>query len=236
MISAAISNYHLFQWDVMNWSMSLKFWQRHTQLDLSTVRALEIGAGDNGGLSLWLASLGATVICTDCETQLSNVQAFHRQFHVRGKIDYEVLDTLSINYSEQFDCILFKSVLGGIGNRKNVENQLNAVNQMHKALRPGGELLFAENMAGTQLHMALRRRFGAGRTAWRYPSLDEIHRMLEPFESYKLKTCGFIGALGRNHLQGSILGGFDRAMFNWLIPSNARYIVFGIAQKRSVPE
>lgn len=226
-----IDSHQLFQWDVLNWSQALPFWVSRTRLDLSGVRALEIGAGENGGLSLWLASLGAQVVCSDCDKRLAKAQEFHQGFQLSGRIDYEVLDAMAIPYQDHFDVVLFKSVLGSIGNRMYLENQQAAVLEMHKALRPGGELLFAENLIGTWAHMALRRRFGAARYKWRYLSLGEFHEVLRPFDSYTLKTCGFVGALGRNHLQRQLLGGVDALLFNWLIPPSMRYIVFGVARK-----
>jgi SAM-dependent methyltransferase len=226
-----IDSQQVFQWDVLNWSQALPFWLSQTRLDLRGVHALEIGAGENGGLSLWLASLGATVVCSDCDKRLAKAQAFHQGFQLSGRIDYEVLDASHIPYENNFDLILFKSVLGSIGNRLYLENQQAAVLEMHKALRPGGELMFAENLIGTWVHMALRRRFGAARYKWRYLSLTEFHDVLRPFSSYSMKTCGFVGALGRNHFQRQVLGGLDGALFNWLIPPHMRYIVFGLARK-----
>lgn len=226
-----IDNKHLFQWDVLNWSKALSFWLKNTRLDLRGVRALEIGAGENGGLSLWLASLGAHVVCSDCSKGLNRAEEYHRNFQLKGQIKYEVLDAERIQYRDQFDVVLFKSVLGAIGDRESLEHPRIAILQMYQALRPGGELHFAENLIGTSVHMALRRHLGAGRSNWRYLSLPEFHEILSPFDNYSLKTCGFVGALGRNHFQRQVLGGIDALLFNWLVPPAKRYIVFGIASK-----
>ena len=52
------------EWDVRNWSAALEFWKANSSINLAGCSALEIGS-DYGGLSLWLASEGANVICSD---------------------------------------------------------------------------------------------------------------------------------------------------------------------------
>ncbi len=51
----------VFEWDIVNWSVALTFWNKHLQNSLVGARVLEIGAR-NGGLSLRLALNGADVI------------------------------------------------------------------------------------------------------------------------------------------------------------------------------
>ena len=43
---------------------SLEHWQRYATVDLTRSTALEVGAGQSGGLSLWLALQGCDVVCS----------------------------------------------------------------------------------------------------------------------------------------------------------------------------
>ena len=97
---------------------------------------------------------------------------------------------------EAFDVIAFKSILGGIGANDHVERQRDAIERLHAALKPGGNLLFAENVAATRIHAAVRARFGAGKDGWRYPTMRELSALLRPFASVHGRTAGFLGTWG----------------------------------------
>lgn len=56
---------------------------------------------------------------------------------------------------------------------------------------------FAENAAGSLLHRAALRHFGAGRWQWRYVDLDELPALMAPFEDYRTMTFGLTAAFGR---------------------------------------
>lgn len=51
-------------------------------------------------------------------------------------IEYRAVDATDIPFSEEFDVIGFKAVLGGIG-RGGRETQARAIREMHKALKKG---------------------------------------------------------------------------------------------------
>ena len=102
---------------------------------------------------------------------------------------------------------------------------------MYKALKPGGELLFAENLTSTKWHKFFRNKFTAGKFFWRYVTKEEIIGMLSLFSQYKYIAKGFLGAFGRNRKQRNILGRIDQTLLDHLIPESWRYIIIGIAKK-----
>jgi 2-polyprenyl-3-methyl-5-hydroxy-6-metoxy-1,4-benzoquinol methylase len=218
----------LVRWDVRNWSRALEFWQGHSTQDLSHCAALEIGAR-KGGLSLWLALQGATVVCSDLKGPTEQTIQYHREQGASG-ITYSSVDARAIPYAECFDVVLFKSVLGYLGIDGSKTAQEKAITEMHKALKPGGELLFAENLCGSPLHRLLRRCYRR-QSRWRYLSLDEIREMLAPFSHVSLKAVGVTGALGRNPLQQEWLGTIDAVLLDRVMPDRWKYIVVGVARK-----
>lgn len=226
-------NYNLddiIEWDVSNWSLALEYWGKNTSHDLSKTRALEIGSG-KGGLSLWMALNGAKVLCTDLHKPGDLAIEKHKKYNVENLIDYQALNVLDIQYIDRFDIVFFKSVLGGIGADDNKENQINAIHQMYKCLKKGGELFFAENLVASPIHHFLRKNFILWGKKWRYVSIEEMLEMLSVFSDVRYITVGFLGAFGRNEWQRKMLGAFDKSFINFLVPIDWRYIMIGIAKK-----
>ncbi len=218
------------QWDVRNWSTAVRYWEAHTSINLSNCLALEIGS-NRGGLSLWMARHGARVICSDLNGPTREAEQLHREHQVSGLIEYEAIDATNIPYQEHFDIIFFKSVLGGVGVNDKKERQVMAINQIHKALKEGGELFFAENLVGSPLHKLFRKRFVKWGIEWRYVSLEEMGEFLAPFSKVTYRTIGFLGAFGRTESQRGILSWFDKYLIDPFVPSSWRYIVAGVATK-----
>jgi SAM-dependent methyltransferase len=220
-------------WDIVTWSRAIPFWQHHLGSDLSGMKALEIGAGNhNGGISLWLASLGAEVVSSNYEEVSLTVKQFHRKHGVQERIRYEKLDAKTLPYRDSFDVVAFKSVLGRIG-AAGISEEQRAVTRFVEALREGGTLIFAENLSGTRVHAMLRSRFGAGKRGWRYPGLSEIHSLLAPFDGLDVMTTGFLAAFGPAEWQKSVLGRID-SVLEPLIPESWRYVVIGVARKKKL--
>jgi 2-polyprenyl-3-methyl-5-hydroxy-6-metoxy-1,4-benzoquinol methylase len=219
----------IIQWDTMNWSQALQCWNRAFPLGLSGKKCLEIGSSA-GGLSLWAASKGARVLCTDIVLPGTRAASLHAQYGVQDLVSYATLDASTMSFREEFDIILFKSVLGAIG-RTSATQQDAAVRRMYEALKPGGCLLFAENLRGSRMHRALRKHFVSWSANWRYVSLQEMRSYLRCFAQVAIKTCGVVAAFGRNEVQRHILGRLDRALLTPLFPAAWHYIVYGIAQK-----
>ena len=219
------------EWDVRNWSVALDFWRARSRIPLAGARVLEIGA-HGGGLTLWLADQGAHVVCTDRYQPRPEAIALHRANGVDDRVEYRSVDATAIPFEGEFDLVVFKSVLGALGEK---EAQVRAVAGMHRALRPGGELLFAENLVGSPVHMYLRRRLTRWGSAWRYITLAEMREFLAPFAETRLLTIGTVAALGRTEPQRDALARADRAVLDRVVPDRWKYIVAGVARKAASP-
>lgn len=216
-------------WDVTNWSRALSVWEAGVGTDLSGAFALELGSR-NGGLALWLALRGATVVCSDLEEPGDDARDLHRQFGVHSRISYAAVDATTIGRKSEFDIIAFKSVLGGIGSLGRKERQRVALLSIHQSLKPGGTLVFAENLPASPAHRVLRKVAVPWGRAWRYASLDELREFLAPFAGVDLRSLGFLGALGRSERQRRVLGALDRVI-DPAVPATWRYVAVGVATK-----
>lgn len=219
----------IIQWDVKSWKPALEYWDRN--IDWSRIgNALELG-GREGGLSLWLALKGISTVCSDIDTTQETAQPLHNRHNISNLISYQDIDAIKIPYENHFDLIVFKSIMGGVGGHDNLKNQQQAFHQIYKALKPGGKLLFAENLVASPLHQMLRKRFINWGHSWRYVTLKEMHEFLAEFSSYKMETTGVLGTLGRTEPQRNFLATIDKIGLNKLCPQNWHYISYGIAIK-----
>lgn len=219
------------EWDVVNWAKALSFWKRQAGAMLPGADVLEVGCRDCG-ISLWPLSAGARhVVCTDLGGPSQTAVDRHERYLVSGRVEHCDVDVTRMPFRDQFDVVIFKSVLGGIGGAGGSEGQRQAVAQMHAALRPGGVLLFAENMVSSPIHGLLRRRFVTWGDRWLYVDLPSLAAFLAPFERVELNTAGFLGAVGRTDNQRRILGSLDSLVGDWVVPRSWNYIAFGAAFK-----
>jgi len=239
LVGSGVVAYHLavridaagaIAWDVANWSAALRFWERAGNLTGPGLDCLEIGAHD-GGLSVWLAQHGHSVVCSDLANTNGHARSLVERYGVNDLVRFEDIDATAIPYTEAFDVIVFKSVLGGVGHGGAIERQELAVKSMHRALRPGGRLLFAENLTGSPMHTWLRGRYVEWGARWRYVTIDEMQAFLKPFSQLRYGTTGFFGTLGRSERQRRALSIVDRLVMNALIPASWRYIMYGVATK-----
>ncbi len=219
----------ILQWDVRSWSKALHFWEQVVQWRKDGL-ALELGA-NQGGLSLWMALNGQKVLCTDLEGVEERASELHTRFSVQERIGYAHVDALNIPYENYFDVIVFKSILGGIGRNNNIEAQEKVMQEIYKALKPGGILLFAENIEASPLHRFFRRRFVRWGQSWRYVRVTELEHWLNSFSSYALHTTGFSATFGRSENQRRVLSWLDTLILNQITPRNWRYIAYGFARK-----
>jgi SAM-dependent methyltransferase len=201
----------IIEWDIPNWSVALEYWKKNTIHNLSSVHALEIGS-KHGGLSLWAALNGMNVLCTDIGSPSSKAIEKHRRYGVAHLIKYEVLNALYIPYSEMFQVVFLKSVLGGVG------DHAKAIEEIYKSLSKGGELWFAENLAGSPLHRFLRKRYVQWGNTWRCVTIHELLECFSMFSTFSYKTVGFLGALGRSPFQRRVLGMIDRIIADKMVP------------------
>jgi SAM-dependent methyltransferase len=219
----------IIQWDVRNWSAALSFWERN--VDWHRVQeCLELG-GRDGGLSLWLALKGMHVVCSDVEDNRQRAHMHHQRHTFGGSIEYAVVDALDIPYENHFDVIAFKSVLGGVGCDGRKDRQQKAVDHIYKALKPGGKLLFIENLVASPLHSFVRRKFVRWGNSWRYVTLAEMREFLRTFKNVQMGTTGVLGTFGRTERQRDVLARVDQALLNHVTPARWQYLVFGIAEK-----
>lgn len=215
------------EWDVRNWGIALDFWLAHSTKRLSECKVLEIGT-NTGRLSLWLASKGAKVVCSDVNRVRKEAVELHQSSDLAHLIEHQTIDATSIPYAEEFDIVVFKSVIGAIDTK---EAQAKAVGEMHKALKKGGELFFAENLVASPMHMFLRRKMISWGETWRYVTIEEMNEFLAPFSERKLRTIGFAGTFGRSEAQRNLLALGDRLIFERIVPESWKYIIAGVARK-----
>jgi SAM-dependent methyltransferase len=218
----------IIRWDVKIWSKSLDYWENN--IDWQAVQnCLELG-GREGGLSLWLALKGKKVVCSDLKNTKITAEKLHAAYNISTLISYQDIDATNIPYENFFDIIIFKSIIGGIGKNDNIEIQRKVFEEIHKALKPGGKLLFAENLIASPFHQYARKKFVSWGESWRYVSIAELTLFLRQFSAYNIKTTGFFSAFGRNERQRQLLGAID-ALLNKIIPDKWKYVSYGIAQK-----
>ena len=216
----------ILQWEIRSWSRALPFWEKHIRVD-RPLKALGIGERE-GGLSLWLASKGIDVTCTDLHSFPPGTRDLHLRYGVSDRITYAQADATALQFPDRsFDLVFFKSVIGALGSK---EAQKKAIDEMHRVLKPGGKLLFAENLHGSPLHRWLRKRFVAWDSYWRYLDPIEDRDLFKTFSFFDQRTTGFIANLGRSEAQRDLLARLDLILLP-LVPIRQRTILYGVGVK-----
>lgn len=217
------------EWDVVNWSKALVFWQSKINLENKNLTCLELG-GRSGGLSLWLASKGNGVVCSDFTNPQRDAEVLHRKYPIKDKISYQAIDATQIPYENHFDVIVFKSILGGISRNEQTQLRHQTIDQIYKALKPGGSLLFAENLTGSFVHQFIRKKMVKW-NYWNYLDLNETDQLFEKFSSFEFKTAGVLGLFGRNEFQRGFLARIDTLLLEKILGNRMKYVLFGVAKK-----
>ncbi len=216
----------VFQWDVRSWSRALPLWEKYLD-DPSGKTALALGERD-GGLSFWFAQQGYQVYCTDLNGPSDQAKALHERHGLSSRITYEAQDATALRLPDNYvEIVVFKSVIGALSTK---DRQQQAVNEMWRVLKPGGVLLFAENLTGTAMHQALRKRFVKWDNYWRYLRVPDDLDLFHAFERVELRTTGFLANLGRSEAQRDLLARID-ALIEPLVPDHKRCILLGAAVK-----
>jgi SAM-dependent methyltransferase len=231
MAAASLTHYQLqevFEWDVRTWSVAYHLWEPHLRA-LQTAKGLELG-GRRGGLSLMLALHGIQATCSDLHNPENIARPLHKKHAVTHLVDYAAINALEIPDAGQWDVIVFKSMVGALGRVNGEKSQKEVFEQIYRALKPGGILLYAENLAGSKLHRVLRKAFVPWGKNWRYPTLLELQNWQHPFELMECRTTGFLSAFGRSEKQRCVLARLD-ALILPLCPSSWRYVAYGVAYK-----
>jgi SAM-dependent methyltransferase len=227
----------VIEWDAENWGKSLDIWQP-TMSDAPNLHCLEIGSR-RGGLALYAALNGHNCISSDIENPESAARIVHERYPetVQNRITYAAINAMDIPYENHFDVIFIKSVLTVIGEIQGHSNdvrrevQQKAVAQFYKALKPGGKLLFAENLKGSWLHTTARNLFVPWGAKARYFEIADLLDLLQDFDVKTHQEVGFLGTFGRSEAQRALLGRID----TWLapiLPAAWRYISIGVAVKK----
>ena len=205
-------------WDVNNWSKSLDIWTPF----IGDVQKTVLVVGDREGrLSLWFALKGHNVLCTDKHGIVESAKKLHNFYSVSDSIKYFNVDIMDFDFNDnQFDIIAFKSVLGALKNEINIKN---AIDGMHRILKPGGKLLVAENAEGSVIHSQFRFRYN--KYSWRYLNINELVKIFSPFNIIVSKQYGFFSAFGFNESIRKYLSYIDKLM-NSIIPNRLKYIHF----------
>lgn len=219
-------------WDIPTWRRAFLHWERVLESH-PPANGLELGA-KLGGASLFLAHrFGTEMICSDLGGPADGAAALHAQHGVSDLISYADANAISLPYDDSsFDVVVFKSILGSIAGVVGAEAMQTTMKEIRRVLRPGGTLLFAENLSATVGHQFLRRRIRTWGRGWHYLSLNELTVLLDrTFPSAVVKTTGFICVgvperFGRLRASaGTVDGVLDR-----VLPMRARYLAFGHAR------
>lgn len=220
----------ILEWDVHNWKKAVDFWEQHVCWPSFPATALEVGAR-HGGLSLFLALKGFQVVCSDLGIPGETARHLHGKYSVTEQISYRALDATQLDCAaETFDVVVFKSILGGIGRPGQAHLKQRAIQEIYRVLKPGGYLLFGENLQATRWHQWLRQHFVPWSVYWGYVTVAEMHQLLSPFRQVHSNSYGVLGLLGRQEWQRQWLGWLDDQIESWL-NKDQRYLICGVAQK-----
>jgi SAM-dependent methyltransferase len=224
-------------WDVLNWAEILPFWSEPLRTrDTRTTKVLALGERE-GGLSLWLASQGFQVICSDIGGIRPVVIAQHQGFPFANRITYHDINIFNIPFDDwHFDLVICKSVIGGLKlERKNAAtrtlvNQRRAVDEIHRVLKTGGLFMGAENLRGHHILRVARTWRKKGKIGWRHLTTAEILSLFGSFASVETKCFGVIPSLFRADLLNRCAHRFNR-LIDPVAPDDAKYICAVIAHK-----
>lgn len=228
--SSAPAPVDVLNWDVRTWSVALDAWRPVVPAAPPALRCLEVGAGP-GGPTLWLASQGHDVVCTNLAGTREQAFPLHDRFGVADRVEYRDIDLREgLPYRDEFDVVVFKSVLGGLGDEPSFARSV--VGEIHAALKPGGVLLFAENLRGGVVHRAARSlAYRMRGTSWRYPTLSELRGLLDRFDDLDLRTNGVAAVLGPTERMRGALAAVDAAGLVRVTPARWHYMAYGVARR-----
>ena len=221
------------EWDRPTWRRAFKHWEQHLDSHLGpTADAVEIG-GKRGGGSLFLSyRYGISVACSDLGGPDPDARVIHARHGVDGLIHYTDLDATKLALPDAcMDVVMFKSVLGSIGRALGPDGLQAAVSEMARVLRPGGVLLFAENLVATRVHQFFRVRLRHWAGDWHYLDLGELECLLKKeFSEVEIASTGIFAlfAPNRPHIAKTVLAWIDARIERHTKPSS-RYLAHGVA-------
>lgn len=125
------------------------------------------------------------------------------------------------------DVVVFKSVLGALGNSADQEK---ALSEIYRVLKKNGTLLFAENLKASSFHQFLRDKFVKWGKRWRYITKSEMQVWGKQYTSQQTMCTGVFALFGRNERQRNALAVLD-TVITPITPKKWRYIIFGVFKK-----
>lgn len=216
----------IIQWDVENWGKAIPFWATAIA-EKNGGTAAAFGERE-GGLSLWLALNGHQVECSDYNTLDKIPLELHTKHKVENAVSYSQQDISSTSFEDStFDVVMFKSVIGTLNSK---ERQQRALDELYRILKPGGHLLFAENLEATGMHRYARKKFTNWGHRWRYLKWKEMNPMLAKFSETKMTSTGFFATFGRSEGQRKFLSGIDWVL-NPFLPKSWKYVLIAACKK-----
>lgn len=224
----------IIEWDKLNWSKALRHWtQALKSKDPQNTKILVLGER-KGGLSIWLARLGYTVICTDRIEISKEVRNLHKKYNLSSKITYDKADIFNLNFKDKsFDVVICKSVIGGLkkdyNNRdsRTLEAQRDAIIEVRRVLKSDGVFLGAENMVGSPIHKLFHSITGKDK-GWRYLTPQEIKFIFSDFNGLQISYFGFLGTSYRSPLINKCFNFLD-LLLSSIFPRSWLYISFIVA-------
>lgn len=218
----------IIQWDIKTWSKALRFWEEKSE-GFNGKKVLAIGER-GGGLSLYFALNGATVICTDFNSFPESTGELHKKYGVENQISYlEGVDASNLAQfeNEQFDIVVFKSVLGALSTKV---KQQASFSEFHRVLKNGGEVIFAENLEGAALHRFFRKKFIRWASYWRYFQYKGDQDFYQQFAQKEFTAVGFLSGFGRSERQRSFLAAVDSILAP-ITPKSWKTVLIGVLKK-----
>ncbi len=220
------------EWDVSTWKRAIIYWENFIeayQPNLS--HGLELGSR-HGGLSYFFAKkYGANLYCSDYEFPSEKARHLHEKEGIAHQISYHNVDATKIPFKDEiFDFVVFKSMLGAVGAREQFFKIKKAAEEIHRVLKPGGILFFAENLRGSWLHKQSRAMFIPWGKSWYYLSLAEMKDLFTSFSSKEIHSTGFTAAFVPKPILLKEMAAAIDAQFQFL-PDSWKYVAYGHAIK-----
>lgn len=239
LVQIMLSDSDFVEWDVPTWSRAIALWDEYLNAHVvgqQQPKGLELGA-HYGGLTLYMAGKhGVHMVCSDLKSPRKWAHERHESFGVGELVEYSAVDALNIDFpAETFDYVIFKSLLGEIGPTHAPENKPRMIAEVHRVLKPGGAVLFAENMIASPLHQFLRKKVRKWGGSWGYTRVDQMLELLSEFEPVVYRTTGFLTAFAPGPRLKRGVGVVD-SLLDRILPENSRYVIYGYAVKPATRE
>jgi SAM-dependent methyltransferase len=186
----------IVQWDVPTWWRPVAYFGEVIEANgLRGANVLEVGARD-GGTALYLAKFhDMHVVATDIDPVSERGRQLHVKHGVTANIEYDVADATDLHFADgSFDVVVTKSVLGGISGALGAGAMRTSIREMARVLRPGGHLLFAENLSGSAVHRQARK-VRAWHNAWHYPTYRTLEESFSEVGRLSMHATGCAAVL-----------------------------------------